>query len=130
MSQVRVLPSALQLPANAAVLLSEILSEIGSNHPFDHLSFPNRLAGAIRSDRISLGPDARNVAWVDVRLCSDWPHARFYESNKPPEAAFLRTLRDLSTASNRLARELGDLTSSAKAAARSPMSFSSTRSTI
>jgi hypothetical protein len=92
--------------------------------------FRNGLPGAFRSDLFSLDSDARNVAWVDVHWCSDWPHAKSYESNKTLDVAFPRSLRDLSAASDSLAGELGDLTSPAKAAAHSPMSFSSIRWTI
>jgi hypothetical protein len=92
--------------------------------------FRNRLAGPVRSDRIAPDPDARNVAWVGILWRCAWTHDRFYESNKTTESILPCSLRDLSTASNRLTGELGDLISSVNAAARSPMSFSSIRSTI
>src|SRR5215203_1667799 len=92
--------------------------------------FPNPLAGAVRSDLIAPDPDARNVAWVGILWRCAWTHHRSYESNKTTEAVLLCSLRDLSTASDRLAGELGDPISSVNAAARSPKSFSSIRATI
>jgi hypothetical protein len=89
-----------------------------------------RLACPVRSVRIRDDPDAPNGAWVGSLWPCAWTHDRTCESNKTPEAGFLRSLRELSIASNRLGGELGELTSSVKAAARSPMDFSSIRPTI
>ena len=72
--------------------------------------FRNRLAGPVRSGRSALNPDAQNVAWVGILRRFRWAHDRSYESNKSNEAALLPSLRDLLTASNRLAGELGGLT--------------------
>jgi len=130
-SQVRVLPSApekvLQMLRFCSVKSTRRSAR--TTHLTTYL-FPNCLADPVRSDGISRDPDARNLAWVGILWRCAWPHDRSYECNKTTEAVLLGYLRDLLSASNRLAGGLGDLISSVKAAAHSPKSLSSSQSTI